>query len=157
MLFSIISLLLVALDQISKFATLKYLKPVFSIEVIKDILSFTYVENRGAAFGILQNARFVFIVFTIIAIAVLIWYKYKHRPQGILINTSLCLVLSGAVGNMIDRIFRGFVVDMIEVTFIDYPVFNVADCFVVVGTILMIIYILFVYKEPKKADQDDKI
>jgi signal peptidase II len=81
----------------------------------------------------------------------MVWYKIKFKPQGKVINTSLCLLLSGALGNMIDRIFLGYVVDMLEVTFIDYPVFNVADCFVVAGAILLCIYILFIYKEP-----DDK-
>ena len=65
-------------------------------------------------------------------------------------NSALCLLTAGAVGNLIDRIFRGYVVDMIEVTFINYPVFNVADCFVVTGALLLAVYIIFIYKEPKK-------
>ena len=152
MLFYIVTVLLILADQISKFLTVKYLKPVSSIAMINGIFSLTYVENKGAAFGILQNARWVFIVATIVAIIAMVWYKRKFKPQGKIINTSLCLLLSGALGNMIDRIFLGYVVDMLEVTFIDYPVFNVADCFVVVGAILLCIYILFIYKEPEKVD-----
>lgn len=150
MIFTLITLLLIICDQVSKIAVLKYLKPVGTTVVLKDILSLTYVENRGAAFGILQNSRWVFICTTIIILAVLIIYKIKYKPQGKIINTSLCLLISGAIGNLIDRIFRGFVVDMLEVTFIEYPVFNVADCFVVVGAILLGIYIMFIYKEPEK-------
>jgi signal peptidase II len=150
MIFTLITLLLIICDQVSKIAVLKYLKPVGTTVVLKDILSLTYVENRGAAFGILQNSRWVFICATIIILAVLIIYKIKYKPQGKIINTSLCLLISGAIGNLIDRIFRGFVVDMLEVTFIEYPVFNVADCFVVVGAILLGIYIMFIYKEPEK-------
>lgn len=152
MLFYIVTVLLILADQISKFLTVKYLKPVSSIAMINGIFSLTYVENKGAAFGILQNARWVFIVATIVAIIAMVWYKRKFKPQGKIINTSLCLLLSGALGNMIDRIFLGYVVDMLEVTFIDYPVFNIADCFVVVGAILLCIYILFIYKEPEKVD-----
>lgn len=154
MLFLIISFILVILDQITKLLTIKYLKPVSNVEFIKNILSFTYVENRGAAFGILQNSRWIFIAFTIIAVLAILFYKFHFKPSGKLLNSSLCLILSGAIGNLIDRIFRGYVVDMIEVTFIDYPVFNVADCFVVTGTVLLVIYILFVYKEPKKETKD---
>ena len=152
MLFYIVTVLLILADQLSKFFTVKLLKPVSTVAVIDGIFSLTYVENKGAAFGILHNARWVFIVATIAAIIAMVWYKRKFKPQGKVINTSLCLLLSGALGYMIDRIFLGYVVDMLEVTFIDYPVFNVADCFVVVGAILLCIYILFIYKEPEKVD-----
>ena len=155
--FFIIAAVLVAIDQISKFLTVKFLRPIESIEVIKGIFSLTYVENRGAAFGILQNARWIFIIATIIAIICMVVYKIKYKPTEKTVNIALCLVLSGAVGNMIDRIMHGFVVDMLEVTFIDYPVFNVADCFVVIGAILLAIYILFIYKEPKEEENNDKI
>ncbi len=153
MLFFIVSALLVILDQISKILTTKLLEPVGSIKIINDILSFTYVENKGAAFGILQNSRWIFISFTIIAMIGIVYYKLHYKPTHKLLTSSLCLILSGAAGNLIDRIFLGYVIDMIEVTFINYPVFNVADCFVVTGTILLAIYILFIYKEPTERDK----
>ena len=152
MLFYIVTVLLILADHLSKLLTVKYLKPVSTVAVIDGIFSFTYVENKGAAFGILQNARWVFIIATIAAIIVMVWYKIKYKPQGKVVNISMCLLLSGAIGNMIDRLLLGYVVDMFEVTFIDYPVFNVADCFVVIGAILLCIYILFIYKEPEKVD-----
>lgn len=147
MIFALVTVLLIAADQISKLFTLRLLKPVGNVTLIKNILDLTYVENRGAAFGMMQNARWIFIVVTLAAIAAMIYYKIKHKPHGMVINSALSLLLSGAVGNMIDRVFRGFVVDMIEVTFISYPVFNIADCFVVVGAILLCVYIMFIYKE----------
>lgn len=152
MIFTIITLLLVVIDQITKVITVKYLMPVSSVVLIENILSLTYVENRGAAFGILQNARWVFILFTIMAVVGILYFKIRHKPKGLTINSALCLVTSGAIGNLIDRVFRGYVVDMIEVTFIDYPVFNAADCFVVVGAVMLSIYILFIYKEPKSDE-----
>jgi len=154
MIFIILTILLIIADQITKYYTLIKLSPIGSIEVLKGVLSFTYVENRGAAFGILQNARWIFIAVTLITIIAIIGYIIKTKPSCKTLLLSLSLILAGGIGNMIDRIFRGFVVDMIEVTFINYPVFNLADCCVVIGTILLGIYILFIYKEPKKEDID---
>ena len=155
MYFAIFTLLLIIADQITKYFTVSMLKPVGSVEIIKNILNFTYVENRGAAFGILQNARWVFIVLTTIAVAAIIIYLLKEKPKDKTLTCSLSLILAGAIGNMIDRILKGFVVDMIEVTFIDYPVFNFADCCVVIGAILLGIYIIFIYKEPQKEEKND--
>ena len=157
MFFYLLSILLILIDQISKYYTLKMLKPIGTLEIIKGVFSLTYVENRGAAFGILQNARWIFIAATAIAIVCLIAYKCKYKPKGIIINTALLFILSGAVGNMIDRIWRGFVVDMLEVTFITYPVFNFADCLVVIGAILLAIYILFIYKESEDVNNDGNV
>ena len=153
MIFMIIFVIaMVAIDQITKLLTLAYIKPVSSVEIIKNILSFTYVENRGAAFGILQNARWVFIVFTLAIIGALIIYTAKTKPSSRLYRISTSLIIAGGIGNLIDRIFRGYVVDMIEVTFIDYPVFNFADCCVVIGAILFCIYIL---KYDSKTETDN--
>lgn len=152
MIFTIVTIVLVTIDQITKYLSTESLKGASSVVLIDKLLSLTYVENRGAAFGILQNARWVFIAFTIIAIIFIIYYKLRYKPQSNTLNSALCLITSGAVGNLIDRVGRGYVVDMIEITFIDYPVFNVADCFVVIGAILLSIYVLFIYKEPKKDE-----
>ena len=153
MLFYISVILLVVADQLTKVLTLKYLQPINSIAIIDGILSLTYVENRGAAFGILQNARWVFILATIAILCAILIFKIRYKPVEKTLNSALCLLTAGAVGNLIDRIFRGYVVDMIEVTFINYPVFNVADCFVVTGALLLAVYIIFIYKEPKKDDE----
>lgn len=148
----IFTAVMVAVDQITKLLTIACLKPVKSVEIVKNILSFTYVENRGAAFGILQNARWMFIIFTLAIIVVLIIYTAKAKPASKLYRLSTSLIISGGIGNLIDRIFRGYVVDMIEVTFIKYPVFNFADCCVVVGAILFCIYIL---KYDTKTEKDN--
>ncbi len=140
--FYIIGALLIIIDQATKFLSVSKLKPLGSVEIIKGILSFTYVENKGAAFGILQNARWVFILATIIIIAALIIYKIKSKENSKIYSYSSMLLISGGIANLIDRVFLGYVVDMIEVTFIDYPVFNFADCCVVAGAILLCIYVL---------------
>lgn len=154
MLLFVSAVILVIADQISKLMTLEFLKPIGSKSIIDGVLSLTYVENRGAAFGILQNSRWVFILITVAVTAAIVYYIIKYKPQSRMLRISLALILSGAAGNLIDRIFRGYVVDMIEVTFIDYPVFNFADCCVVIGAVLLAAYVIFIYKEPKKEENE---
>ena len=150
MIYLIITVALILIDQITKFLTLKYLVPVQTVEIIKNVLSFTYVENRGAAFGIMQNSRIFFIIFTVILLGAIAAYTIKTKPQNKLYMISTSLIVAGGIGNFIDRVFRGFVVDMIEATFIDYPVFNFADICVVIGAILFCIYIIFDNPEKEK-------
>lgn len=143
MIYLILIIALIVIDQVTKLLTINYLLPVNSVEIIKNILSFTYVENRGAAFGIMQNSRIFFLIFTVILIGAIIIYTIKTKPQNRLYLISTSLIIAGGMGNFIDRLFRGYVVDMIEVTFIEYPVFNFADICVVIGAILFCIYMFF--------------
>ena len=142
--------ILAVIDQISKLAALKYLKPVGSVSFIDGIMNFTFVENRGAAFGVLTGARWFFIVITIaVTIAAVIYIK-KYMPNkkeyGV-VKLSIILILGGAWGNAFDRFFRGYVVDFFESVFIKWPVFNVADIYVVFGTILLAYAFIFVIKD----------
>ena len=137
MLYVILSAMLVIADQITKFLTVKYLSPSGSIVVLKNILSFTYVENRGAAFGILQDGRWFFIIITLIILTLLSVYIRRQPEKGNLFKISISMIYAGAIGNFIDRLFKGYVVDMIHATFINFPVFNFADCLIVVGVILL--------------------
>ncbi len=149
---SIMLILLVAADQLTKFLTLIFLKPISTKVLIKGVLSLTYVENYGAAFGMLQNSRWVFITLTIAIISAILAYRIRSGENGKLFNSASILLISGGMSNLIDRIFRGYVVDMIQFTFIDYPVFNFADCCVVVGAVLMCIYVL-----RRDSDEDKEI
>lgn len=152
MIFAIMAL--VVIDQITKYFTVTCLKPVSTVEIINNILSFTYVENRGAAFGIMPNSRWLFIIFTVVVIAVFIGYTVKKNITNRLYTISASLIIAGGIGNLIDRVFRGYVVDMIEVTFINYPVFNFADCCVVAGAILFCLYVLIYDGKTEKTDGD---
>ncbi len=148
------AVILAVIDQISKLAALKYLKPIESMNLIKGIMNLTFVENRGAAFGMLSGARWFFVIVTIIVTAAILIYIKKYMPKtkeyGI-VKIALTLILAGAWGNAIDRVIRGYVVDYFETVFIKWPVFNVADIYVVVGTILLAYAFIFVIKdEPKK-------
>lgn len=133
----------VLIDQISKILVAGGMTLYQSIPVVRNFFSLTYIHNYGAAWGILSNHRWIFIVITAAAIIVLPIVLYKYRKLHFLFGFSLSLIIGGAIGNMIDRIFRGYVVDFFEFTFIDFPVFNIADICVTVGAILMFIYFIF--------------
>lgn len=143
----LITAILVAVDQITKYLAEKFLMPIKNVDLIPDVLSLTYVENKGAAFGILQNAKWFFIIVTVLAIAALIVYTLKSKPESKLFKWSATLICGGAVGNLIDRMSNGYVIDMIRVHFFDFPVFNFADCCVVVGAVLFCVFVLISKEE----------
>ena len=135
----------IILDQITKKWALSILKNSSSMKIIEDFLRFSYVENRGAAFGILQNQIIFFVIITIVMIIALGYIFFKNKNITKLTKLSLTLIAGGAIGNFIDRITLGYVVDFIDVrfgNFYDFPVFNLADSFVVCGTFLLLILIL---------------
>lgn len=167
-LFFIGTIICIFLDQISKFLVLNALSLDFynitcyefhnPIEIIKGVLSFGYVGNTGGAFGILSNStlgRVFLILFTIIFIGAVVYFMLKKKPKSKLLFVSLTLLTGGALGNFLDRIFRGFVVDFIKVTFMDFPLFNVADCFVVCAAVLLAVYILFFSPDSQKEDKEN--
>lgn len=149
--------LLTAIDQILKFIARDYIKPVDSITIIPNILNFTYVENRGAAFGLFQNQRWFFIAFAAIMIFVFVYLiTYKHVQDKLFIVAAV-LIIAGGIGNIIDRLFLGYVIDYIKVSFFP-PVCNFADYCITCGTILLMIYVLFIYKEKNvEIKEKDKI
>lgn len=142
-------LLLVVLDQFTKVLALQNLKGQEPITIIPDVFQLLYVENRGAAFGILQNKQWVFQIITAIVLAALIWAlpRMSRERHFLPLRLCLCFIGAGAVGNMIDRIFRGYVVDFFYFKLIDFPVFNVADIYVTTSAIVLIFLIVFLYKE----------
>ncbi|WP_164690148.1 signal peptidase II [Paraclostridium sordellii] len=142
MLYILIIIGLIAIDQISKYLAVNYLANIGSIPIIKNIFHLTYVENRGAAFGMFQNNQIIFIVVAIAACVFGLYYLYK-KDLNILGKSAIILIISGALGNLIDRIRLGFVVDYFDFRVIWDYIFNVADVFVVVGTILLCVYIIF--------------
>ena len=147
---AIVAFVLTIIDQISKFLAVKYLKPLGSISFIKNIMNLTFVENRGAAFGILNGARWLFVVITIAVTVGFFVYIKKYMPLNKeygYVKAALTLILAGAWGNAVDRVIRGYVVDYFDTVFIKWPVFNIADIYVVVGTIILAFIFIFVIKE----------
>ena len=134
---------LILIDQLSKVWALSALRGTEGIAVIPNVFELSYLENRGAAFGILQDHQIFFVLITVAWI-------YRRIPQTkkyIPLRISYALIMAGAFGNLIDRVFRGYVVDFFYFKWIDFPVFNVADIYVTVTMILLLILILFFYKE----------
>ena len=152
--FSIITVLIIAFDQLTKYLAIKFLASVGSVTVIPGIFDFTYVENRGAAFGMLANHRWIFMVLSVLGIGLLIFYYFKYKPESRILKTALIFICAGGCGNMIDRIFRGFVVDFINATFINFYVFNVADSFVCIGCAMFALYILLDSVKDRKTTKD---
>lgn len=147
---------IIILDQISKFMITSSFSVGQGTEIIKGVLDFVYVRNEGAAFGMLQGARVFFIVVTLAAVAAAIIYIIKARPASPLERTALAFISGGAIGNFIDRVVLGYVRDFISAAFIDFPVFNIADCFVCIGAGLYILYTLLDTFKSKKAEKADE-
>ena len=141
---------LIGMDQLSKLWVLGHLKGIGSIPIIENVFHLTYVENRGAAFGMLQNNQIIFIIVALAASIFGLYYLNTNKNLNLLGKSSIILIISGAIGNLIDRIRLGFVVDYFDFRFIWEYVFNIADVFVVVGTIMLCIYILF-FEEEKQV------
>lgn len=155
MLSALITIIAVALDQFTKVLVSRNMALGDTIPIIKDVLHITYVENRGAAFSMLSESRWVFLTFSTLAIAAIIYVMIKFRRElSKLSSLSLAMVLGGAIGNMIDRTFRGgvlfdgAVVDFIDFRLINFAVFNVADSFVCVGAVLLVLSVIL---DEKKA------
>ena len=142
--------LLVVADQATKFLMLTWLKPQGQVELIPGFMRLRFVLNDGAAFSMLKNGRWLFVIVTgvlIIACFVALFSRsIKERIPALhspFLKTCLVLISSGGLGNLIDRLFRGQVIDFIEPTFVNFAVFNVADIFVTCGAIMIIIYLVY--------------
>ncbi|GHU51580.1 lipoprotein signal peptidase [Clostridia bacterium] len=145
----VVAAVLVALDQITKHIADATLMGIGTKSVISGVLSFTYVENAGAAFGIFQGGRWFFAVLTLaITVAAIIYYR--NLPKGRIFSFmrgAIVLIVAGALGNCIDRVRQGYVVDFIHVVFVKFPVFNLADIYVVVGTLSFAALLAFFVKD----------
>ena len=147
---AVFAAVIVVLDQWTKYLTVANIPLGTDVPFWEGVMHFTYLRNTGMAFSLLQGGRWFFLVMTALAFAVMflaIKKKWITHPTGL---WALASVAGGAIGNLIDRVRMGYVVDMIEVEFISFPVFNVADCFVVCGAALLVIYTFFFDKSDKK-------
>jgi len=145
----IIMCILIFIDQYTKLIAVVYLKDQAGFPLISGVLEFNYLENRGAAFGMLQNQKwfFIFVATIILGCIIYVLYKAPTEKKYIILHFLLTFIAAGAIGNMIDRIRLNYVVDFIYFKLINFPIFNVADIYVTVCTIVLAILIIFVYKE----------
>lgn len=156
MLYFILSAVLVAVDQLVKLWVRGSIPVGGSVDFLPGVMDLTYLKNTGAAFSILTEHTWILTLVSLAAsvvIVVLIAKKVFTKPLG---QLALSLVLAGAVGNLIDRAFLGFVTDMFRTTFVNFAIFNVADICVVVGGVLVCVYaFVFLDKQPKKDAPHD--
>ena len=159
---AIVSAIAFLLDRISKIIMVNNVFKIesltahsnASVTVIDKVLNFSYVGNEGIAFGMFAHNRWLLILLCVAILLVIGYIIYKTKPQSMLEKVSYGMIIGGALGNVYDRIAHGFVIDFIDVQFINYPTFNVADCFVVIGAILLCVCVLFF---DKKEDEVGKI
>ena len=152
----------VFLDQLTKYLTVLHLKPIDTLPIIEDVFHLTYVENTGAAFGMMKDARWVFMITSTAAIIGILGYmihRYYVKKEKLhwAEALSLSLIVGGGIGNMIDRTMLGYVVDMIDCRFINFAVFNVADSFVCIGAGLMILYLIILTVREYQAEKAAKL
>lgn len=133
------------LDRVTKIWAVNTLSKISEIVIVKNLFALSYLENRGAAFGILQNKILFLAAVTIFVMIAMVYYIVKYKPSSKFLRISFALIISGAIGNLIDRVHYKYVVDFILIHYKDvyyFPTFNVADILVVVGTALLAIYLL---------------
>ena len=146
----------VALDQITKYLTVRFIPLYEHIEVLPGVVGLTYVRNTGAAFSSFEGMQWLFALIFLIFTGALLWEYFKRRmPFTRFERFCIAAIYGGGLGNMIDRLRLGYVVDMIETLFVNFPVFNGADCFITCGCIALLVHLIFrnksFWKDEKKC------
>ena len=143
-----------ALDQLTKFLVVENIPLYGHVEFIPEFLSFTYVQNNGAAFSSFKGMQWLFVLVFIVFTAGVVWeFIKKKMPFTTFERWCIAAIYAGGLGNMIDRLRFGYVVDMVKTEFMNFPVFNVADCFITCGCIAMLVHLFFFNKEFWKDDK----
>ncbi len=148
-------ILIIAFDQITKYLAKAYLAGGKVVDFIPRAVQFRYAENTGMAFSLFSGARWIFIVLTVVVCAGVMWYMFSNRCRSLWMYWSLGVVVSGGLGNLVDRARFGYVVDFIEPTFMNFAVFNIADSAVTLGAVSLVLYLVFdlFKKDGEKADE----
>lgn len=152
----IIILLLVIVDQLTKVIMRIWLQPIETAPFIPGVIQFQYAENTGAAFSSMQNARWLFISLTTVVCIVMLVLMLMNRIRSGVVYTALTLIVAGGIGNLIDRVFLGYVVDFLEPTFVNFAIFNFADSLVTVGAVIWAGYLIYDIIEETKKEKKAK-
>lgn len=145
----VVMLVLLGLDQLTKYLAIINLKNHPTVVLWDGVLELNYLENRGSAFGMLQNQKFFILFIGVVFLAVILFFLFKlpEEKKFCTVHILLSAIVAGGVGNMIDRLRFDYVVDFISFVLIHFPIFNVADCYIVVATIVLFLLFLFVFEE----------
>lgn len=152
---TIMIILIVAFDQATKYLAATKLTDGKIARFIPNFVQFRYAENTGMAFSMLSGARWLFIALTMAICIGALWYLFSNKCKSLWLYWSIGVVVSGGIGNLIDRTFYGFVVDFIEPIFIDFAVFNIADCAVTCGAVVLVGYLLLDSFKKDKSDANE--
>jgi len=154
----LIALLAVVFDQLTKFLAVAHLKPIGTVPLIEGVFHFTYTTNPGAAFSLFaaEDQRWIFLTVSSVAILAMTAYLILEKKQPLLFTSAIGAVLGGGIGNMIDRIFVGEVVDFLDFRLINFPIFNIADCFVCVGAALLFLAFILDWRREAKENAAKK-
>ncbi|OUN19870.1 signal peptidase II [Pseudoflavonifractor sp. An85] len=152
MLYSIIALVLLVADQVVKYLVRTGIDLGQSIPFIPHLLDLTYVQNTGAAFSILREHTWLLTLISAVVVVVIAVLVQRKFFQGWLGLTAAMLVMCGGVGNLIDRVVLGYVTDMFQTTFMNFAVFNLADCYITIGVVLLFLYVLFFYPDSNQKE-----
>ncbi len=148
LIYALFAVAIAVADQVSKYFTVKYIPLFTDVDFIPGIVNLTYVQNTGAAFSAFEGMRWLFVVIFAVLAVLLVWeYFKKPLPFSKFDRWCIAAIFGGGLGNVIDRVRLGYVVDMIETQFITFPVFNVADCFITCGCIALMVSLIFFNKE----------
>ena len=155
LLFALFAAFIAAADQITKYLTVATIPLYGKVDVLPGVVGLTYVQNFGAAFSSFQGMQWLFAIIFIVFTAAIVW-EYRKRSMAFTTFEWWCIIAiyGGGLGNMIDRVRLGYVVDMIEVEFIRFPVFNVADCFITCGCVLLIAHLVLFNREFWKNEKN---
>ena len=146
----------IVVDQLTKLLATLYLEPVGTVPIIKDAVHLTYHTNRGAAWGMMADSRWIFMTVSTVAIIAMLIFLYGGLSERRIYTVSVAMIISGGIGNMIDRVLFGAVVDFIDFRIIDFPIFNGADSFVCVGAAILILALIMDIIKEAKADSKKK-
>ena len=158
MLIAVLSVLFgsVILDQLTKAIVVSQMALYEEVPFLPGLIRFYHTRNTGAAFSMFSDNRWVFMVFSVIAMIIMTYLLVKFHGRHWLLSVSLAAVLGGGIGNMIDRVLSGYVVDFLDFQFMKFAVFNVADIFVTCGSVALAVYILFIEPKVEKRLQEQK-
>ncbi|MFR5874883.1 MAG: signal peptidase II [Eubacterium sp.] len=152
---SIMIILIVAFDQLTKYIVSENISDGLVVKFIPGFIQFRYAENTGMAFSLFSGARWIFIALTLAVCAGVLWYMFSNKCKSLWLYWSLGVIVSGGIGNLIDRICFGYVVDFIEPVFVNFAVFNIADCAVTCGAVVLIAYLVIDALKKDKSENNE--